>query len=526
MNGLRDRDQRLRAVMALMQREQLGEAWALSAHALAEQGEDTELRHMRSEIAYAQGDFPRALEEFRRVHAASPPDWRLDCKLADLLLALRDRVAAAAAAENAAAHAGHDRHGLWQAGKLLNKCGRLPQAHAALLQACAIGQPARELLHDLATTEFFLGRFEQAEAHIAQLLALGDDDDLAGHALYLRSTLRRQHAQHNNIDDLRRRLDHGLQAPVARGAALYALAKELEDVGDEGAFRVLADAATTTRASLDYDIASELDALESLASTFDARWMAQTAAGAGGAGAVFVVGLPRTGTTLFEHLLTEAADIEAAGELLDFPELLQQAARLRAAEHGLASIMQAASRIDFAALGDAYMASARGAVPGAAAFIDKLPVNFQYCGLIHKALPHARIIHLVRDPMASAYAIYRTLFGRAYLFSYDLDELARYYIAYRRLMAHWHRIMPGVIRDVSYEELVADPARVIGETVQWGGLQPRLQQGPPRQRDAVATASSLQVRQPVHARSVDAWKKHAPGLEVFRQRLLSAGLEA
>ena len=90
-------------------------------------------------------------------------------------------------------------------------------------------------------------------------------------------------------------------------------------------------------------------------------------------------------------------------------------------------------------------------------FVDKLPFNFRYCGLIHQALPNAKIVHLTRDPLDTCYAIFKTLFINAYHYSYQLDEIAQFYIEYRRTMDHWHAVMPGVICDVSYEELVADP---------------------------------------------------------------------
>ncbi len=120
-------------------------------------------------------------------------------------------------------------------------------------------------------------------------------------------------------------------------------------------------------------------------------------------------------------------------------------------------LLRASLQMDFAELGRNYLKAVRPLAGGRKHFVDKLPFNFRYCGLIHQALPNAKIVHLTRDPLDTCYAVFKTLFVNAYHYSYQLDELAQFYIAYRRTMAHWHAVMPGVICDVSYEDLVADP---------------------------------------------------------------------
>jgi len=162
---------------------------------------------------------------------------------------------------------------------------------------------------------------------------------------------------------------------------------------------------------------------------------------------------------------------------------------------------------------------------GNAWFIDKMPANYMYCGIIHRALPNARIVHLVRDPLDSCYAIFKTLFFNAYDFSYDLEELAEYYIAYRRIMRHWHDVMPGVILDVRYEDLVTDTEAQARRLYDWCGLEwnPAALSIPDKQT-VFATASAAQVREPVHARSVRSSRRHIDRLAPLVERLTAAGI--
>jgi len=141
------------------------------------------------------------------------------------------------------------------------------------------------------------------------------------------------------------------------------------------------------------------------------------------------------------------------------------------------------------------------------------------------ALPRARIIHLVRDPMDTCYAVFKTLFNQAYSYSYDLDELADYYIAHRRLMDHWHRVLPGAILDVAYEDIVADQEREARRILAWCdlGWEPAVLEFYRSTRDST-TASAAQVRGPVYASSVGKWRNYSNELAGLHARLAAAGV--
>jgi hypothetical protein len=185
----------------------------------------------------------------------------------------------------------------------------------------------------------------------------------------------------------------------------------------------------------------------------------------------------------------------------------------------------AALQMDYAELGQRYLRQAADMAQGKPIFIDKLPFNFIYAGLIKKALPQARIIHLVRDPLDTCFAVYKTLFNQVYSFSYQLDELADYFIEYKKLMAHWHQVLPGQILDVHYEQMVAEPEAQAKRILQWCDLpwQDDLLQFH-QAKSASTTASAAQVRQPIHKKSVQKWRAFADELAPVRQRLFAAGL--
>jgi len=218
--------------------------------------------------------------------------------------------------------------------------------------------------------------------------------------------------------------------------------------------------------------------------------------------------------------------VQSLGEINTFGLELMRLGRGRNVPRDRLDFVRSTRLLDFRALGKAYLHSVRPLRDQRPHFVDKLPFNFLYAGLIHLALPRARIVHLRRHPLDTAYAIYKQLFRDAYPYSYDLAELARYYVGYRQIMGHWHRVMPGVILDVDYETVVTDLEGQARKLLAHCGLNwdPRVLRFH-EQRSASTTASATQVRRPVYDDSVGRWRHVSKQLEPVREILTRAGVE-
>jgi Flp pilus assembly protein TadD len=498
------------------------EAARLRDALLAAYPEDAEVRYLATEVCIAENQLEAALAHSERACELAPGQWPLLLKQARVLLGLRRRRDFRRVAGLAADAAGSDPQALWEVGRAHIGNDDPAAAQPLFERALACGGDAPGLHLNLANARFFGGDFDGAEASAEAALARAPR---FGEAVYLRSTLRRATPERNHLADLQARLAQ-IEEPHARAATLYALAKEREDLGRHGeAFEALAEGAALKARALGYDVQPELDTLQALSECFSAEALATLADGDQGEGAIFIVGMPRTGTTLAERMLDRHPRVRSAGELMDFKQLLSDGAAEAHGRHPQLSRVQAALHIDFAALGREYLRGAREAADGAEVFIDKMPVNFMYCGLIAKALPRAKIVHLVRDPMDSCYAVFKTLFQQAYFFSYEQQALADYYTAYRRLMRHWQSVLPGRILDLRYEDLVSDTSNQARRLLDFCGLDwDEAVLAPDANARPSTTASAAQVREPVHARSVGRWRSVAEGLEPLRQRLQAHGL--
>ncbi|KQQ84224.1 sulfotransferase [Xanthomonas sp. Leaf131] len=515
----------LRAVLRdgyqLLRQGRYADAIAAADRACADQPDNAHLLEFASEARLANGDPDAAAERIARAAAVASSPLPLLIKYASLLIQLRRRREAVLVARQAQALAGADGTAWWRIGSLYSGCQNVAAARDAYQQALVLlgAQPA--LLYDLATMQFFGGEFDAAEATLDRLLQLAPG---AGDALYLRATLRRQTAQHHHLDDLRNRLATTLSEPAARAAGLYAMSKELEDLGQHAeSFQALTAAAACKRKTLHYDVAVECAQIAAVREAYDEAAVSRLQQGHDGEGVIFIVGLPRSGTTLLERLLVQRGGARSAGELMDFGAVIGNATSgVMAGNPGLTAA-QASLQIDFAAVGKEYLRGAREAVHGHPVLIDKMPVNYLYCGMIATALPRARIIHLVRDPLDTCYAMYKTLFYNAYPFSYTLDELGDYYLAYAQTMWHWHSVLPGRILDVHYEDLVRDTEHQITQVLTWCGLASPA--NVTRLEDvAFVTASAAQVRGEIHQRSVHSSRRHLKEFAHLMKRLQAAGV--
>jgi len=382
------------------------------------------------------------------------------------------------------------------------------------------------LLFNLATAQRFLGRTDGAVETLDRVLEINSGDF---EAQAMRSSLKKQSATSNHIAELEDLLATTEMTDAGKTSICYALAKEYDDIDDPAkSFGRLQLGADLRRSHMDYRVETDLEVLSELQRVYSKEFFTQGEPGDPGDEPIFIVGLPRTGTTLVERILSSHSSVYSAGELDNFGrEVMRQVRKTDVDEQtNRIEVIEQCSKLDFTRLGRAYIDSTRPMTGEKPRFIDKLPFNYLYVGLIHRALPNARIVNLVRHPMATCYSIYKQLFRDPYPFSYDLDDLARYYLAYRELMDHWQRVLPGVIHSVSYEDVVADTESESRRLLEFCGLDwedqcLRFYEN----KQASTTASAAQVRKPVYRSSLDRWTTYRDHLKPVEQILIEAGVD-
>lgn len=403
--------------------------------------------------------------------------------------------------------------------------GRHEQASALYRRATELGPNVPGHWFNLASSERALGRLEEAEAACERAIAL-NAREYRGYLL--RAELRVQTAAANHVGQLRGELARSELPDSGRVLLGYALGKELDDLGQyEEAFSWFALAAKTRRRQLAYEVAADVQQLRRIAEAFP-RGGDRTGHGPEDSHRfVFIFGLPRSGTTLLERILTGLPGVRSNGESEYFARALLRAALTEhsMADRGTPDVLARTAAADWDAVAAGYT---RLADPAGAreVIIEKLPVNYLYLGAIHRALPQARLVLVSRSTLDVCFAMYCTLFGEAYPFSYDFQDLARYYAAYSRLIAHWRDAFGESIHDVGYEELVSDPVRVGASVARFCGLEWRDCAVQVERNTAVClTQSSAQVRRPIHRASTARWRHYRTQLEPLIEALRRHGVK-
>ncbi len=374
-----------------------------------------------------------------------------------------------------------------------------------------LGDPPAKLLLARADALRHLGRMAEATDAYEQSIAL---DPLCAEAHWSLAHHARSSSPGARVGRVRRALSHVRADSEAAIYLHYALFKELDDADQLApAWAALQQGAQLKRRTLRYS--SEVAAqrchlfMQRVGARFldgipspEYRIMHRP---------VFIVGLPRSGTTVIERMLGAHPQVRSAGELNDFTSQMSWEADRFLGEPLGESGLDAVSRIDFAALGQGYQERTAWRADGAAVLLDKLPNNVFNAGFIHKALPAAKIICVRRGAMDTCFSMFKHLFsGDAYAFSYDLSETRAHYQQFDGLIQHWARTLPDRWLQVEYENLVSEPEAWSRRLADFCDLphDPRMARIE-ENRAPSATASASQIREPVHARNVDSWKRYS-----------------
>ncbi len=493
------------AAAALYQLGRFEEARGHAARALEREPGSTAAAITAALVDGALGGYQVALERLDALQARAPGDLTVVSARAYVLLRL-ERYAEAIDAAERGLHERPDFGALLEAlGCAQRALGRYEEAFATFDRAIALGHNPASTLVLKASGLLELGALDGARAALDRALEL---DPANPQAWLARNEL---HPFAPGDPQLARMEELLATAPALRGKEHrtlmhFALGKAYHKARDtDAAFRHFAAGNAAKRATFAYDVATDEAFARERIARYTPATMARSAGGGDASRApIFVLGMPRSGTSLVEQILASHPAVYGAGEQTFFDQALEEC-----------------GSDDVAALGARYLALIDGIAPPDRRVVDKLPSNFRHAGLIHLALPRARIVHCVRDPLDTCFSCYTTLFTGRQDFSFDLVEAGRYYRAYAALVDHWRSVLPpGVMLDVRYEELVADieagARRLLAFLdLPWNDAVLRYYET----NRPVRTASYAQVRRPVYATSVGAAQPYRAHLQPLIEAL-------
>jgi len=392
--------------------------------------------------------------------------------------------------------------------------GEHPRA-IAIYRGLLLGAPADAEVHlSIAHALKTLGKTPEAIAAYRQAAALRRD---FGDAYWSLANLKTYRFPEEDLGQMRTALAAAATGAVDRYHLCFALAKALEDAGEYAeSFQYYELGNRLKHAEIRYRPALTENNTRQQIEVCNAEFFASRKGwGAQLPGPIFIVGLPRSGSTLLEQILASHSQVEGTQEL---PNVQQIVAMLRGREVGQAEpryprILERLTAADFRQLGEKYLADTRAYRVGKPFFIDKNPNNFRHLGLVRLMLPNAKIIDARREPMACCFSNLKQLFANGQEFTYGVEEIARYYRTYLELMRHWDRVLPGSVLRIHHEDVVEDLEGNVRRMLDFCGLpfEPRCLVFHETQR-SVRTASSEQVRRGLYREGLDQWKHFEPWL--------------
>ena len=409
------------------------------------------------------------------------------------------------------------------AGAVCASIGLPDQAWPLFARACEL-QPGVDLFEsNLAACSVFVGRIELARDLYRSLL-----DRYPEHQRYHYQLARLGTATDDaHVRAMQRVIAEAAQPHERNVFMYYAIGKELEDLErwDE-AFEYFRQAGDAVAGVADYDVRDDEALIDTIINTCNASWLAAPARPLPVSRTpIFVVGLPRSGTTLVDRILSTHSDVASVGETQYLPMAVRDASGIVGDRRMTPDMIRAAASAPIGGIARAYEERLAFRLGHESVFVDKLPFNVLYLGFIAKAFPRARLVLLRRHPMDACFAMYKQVFTGSYKFSYAQNTLARFYVAYRRLVEHWQNVLGERLVIVDYEGLAARPAEEIRQLLGAAGLPFEAAcLAFASNRSATATASAVQVREGIHTRSVGRWQRYESQLQPLRQHLENAGV--
>jgi tetratricopeptide (TPR) repeat protein len=472
----------------------------------------------------ASGRHVNAVAAFGKAVGIDEKRHDASVELAELLLPAQRFSEAVALLQAVATEMRNSPRYLQKAATIYVKVG-MPDRAWPLYQRAAELQPGVDsLLADFAACSVFVGKIDLAKSVYRDLLQRHPAHQRNHFELSRLETA--TDAAH--VDQMEALLQTPGSRPEMNIYLYYALGKELEDLGRwSESFAYYKRAGDAVARMSRYNVQSDIDLMESISSVCDSEWMTDSAANKVSARPekipAFIVGLPRSGSTLTERILSRHSGIESIGETYFLQTTIKQSVGDPHARDMSPAIIEAAAAMDAGQIATHYLNAVSYRFGDKRMFIEKFPENFLYLGFIAKAFPQAPIIFVHRNPMDNCFALYKQSFFR---YAYSLDDLARFYVAYDRLRRHWASTLGDRIINVQYEDLVQRREYHIRRLLD--GLDLAFEADclyPEKNPAASNTASTVQIRERIHSRSVNRWKHFEVHLQPLCRYLTAAGID-
>lgn len=463
-----------------------------------------------------------AISAFGSVTKLAPEHGAAWAHLARLFMQTGQTLRAEEALEHAVRHADDNPVVYDLVGHVHTMLGEESDALVWYTRAVDVQPDNVPFLVNKANCQMYVGELEGSEKTLDKALALSPGNS---NAHWILASLRKA-KDRDHVDEMQRLLQEGHYPVRAQAFMWYAIGKELEDLEDwEGAFDAFDRGARARRSTIDFDEEREVAMYEAFERVYTREWFEATSDGFDSSAPIFVVGQPRTGTTLVERIITAHPDVTSAGELKQFGNALRRLSKYSEPHRFSPVLPEKSATLDMRKVGAMYIKTSSKMAGHTPRFVDKLPLNFMYVPLILKALPKAKIVHLRRNPMDACFSSFKQLFADAYQHSYDLEEMARHHARYYKLMETWRERFGEHFFDVAYEDVASNlepNARALIEFLglEWNDACLEFH----KQKTAVATASAVQVRKPAHTKSIGRWRRYEKQLEPTRKTLESLGI--
>lgn len=397
-------------------------------------------------------------------------------------------------------------------GTILTYCGDPSRALSHLDRAAELRPNDANIRFNQAAAQRMMGEFEASELNLDR--AIRADPHLA-RAYLLRSDLRRQTATRNHVAELEQALARGCGGALGKTLLRFALGKELDDLAEyDRAFVQWKMGNDHHRSMIGYDIKSDLKLFDALFDLYERPLRLPAKPGATTDGPIFIVGLPRSGTTLTDRIISGHPDVTSAGELRAFENAVRD---WQGGQQDCLAAHRAIARNEpagLAELADSYQREALVCGGGSGRIVDKMPINYLYIPAILRSIPTASVVMVRRNAIDSCFAMYRCHLSSPYDFTNDLDDLAAYYSRWSRLMARWTDQLADRLMPISYEDLVGNSEASARQLFDFCGLEWDI--GFLDANDdsrSFATVSAVQARQPIYTTSVGKWSNYTRWLE-------------